>query len=203
MTSLADDLQTPKQNLDQFFQLASRVIAYLPNVVTAKEITGKYAIYSSTIAGSEKFVRPINQNLLVNNEIELAGFYKKLKKIFSDKRKDKHLNNSENADIIDKTLYTIQQMIGAGLDLLVEPNSARKHVGNRFEELIKCVFDEMGVANKHIVLKIPYETEEGTKMYKCENDLILSLYPEVKSTSKTLNEKEVVVSAKTTGNGGH
>jgi hypothetical protein len=81
---------------------------------------------------------------------------------------------------------------------LVNPNSARKHVGNRFEELIKVIFTEIGVTNKKIVLQIPYETDEGTKTYKCENDLIISPYKNVMSTSNSLDNKEVVVSVKTT-----
>jgi hypothetical protein len=100
--------------------------------------------------------------------------------------------------LIDQTLYTIQQSIGAGLDLLVNPNSARKHVGNRFEELIKCVFSEIGISNKKTVLQIPYETDEGQKVYKCENDLILSPFEQVKSTSTSLDKNEIVVSVKTT-----
>ncbi len=101
-------------------------------------------------------------------------------------------------NVIDKTIYTIQQSIGAGLDLLVNPNSARKHVGNRFEELIKVIFTEIGVANKMIVLQIPYKAGEGTKTYKCENDLIISPFESVKSSSNSLDENEVVVSVKTT-----
>lgn len=101
-------------------------------------------------------------------------------------------------NVIDKTIYTIQQSIGAGLDLLVNPNSARKHVGNRFEELIKVIFTEIGVANKKIVLQIPYKAGEGTKTYKCENDLIISPFESVKSSSNSLDENEVVVSVKTT-----
>lgn len=92
----------------------------------------------------------------------------------------------------------MQQSIGAGFDLLVNPNSARKHVGNRFEELIKCVFEEIGIANKRTILKIPYETENGQKDYRCENDLILSPFAKVKSTNKHLDANEVVVSVKTT-----
>lgn len=94
--------------------------------------------------------------------------------------------------------YIIQQSIGVGFDLLANPNSARKHVGNRFEELIKAFFTEMGIANKKTVLQIPYKTAEGIKNYKCENDLILSPYKVVKSTGKYLDENEIVVSAKTT-----
>lgn len=101
-------------------------------------------------------------------------------------------------DCIDRTVYTIQQSIGAGLDLLVAQNSARKHVGNRFEELIKAVFTEIGVVNKKLVLQIPYETDEGSKTYKCENDLILSPHEKVQSTANSLDEFEIVVSVKTT-----
>lgn len=78
------------------------------------------------------------------------------------------------------------------------PNSARKHVGNRFEELIKCVFTEIGIANKKTILQISYNTDEGEKTYKCENDLILSPFQKVKSTNKRLDKKEIVVSIKTT-----
>lgn len=99
---------------------------------------------------------------------------------------------------IDKTLYTIQQSIGAGLDLLLSSNSARKHAGNRFEELIRSVFTEIGITNRKTVLQIPYKTDEGEKVYKCENDLILSPYNKVRSSSKSLDEKEIVVSVKTT-----
>jgi hypothetical protein len=47
-------------------------------------------------------------------------------------------------------------------------------------------------------LQIPYKTDEGVKTYKCENDLILSPFEKVKSTSKHLDEHEIVVSVKTT-----
>ena len=104
--------------------------------------------------------------------------------------------SEEEKKLIDSVLYTIQQAIGAGLDLLVDPNSARKHVGNRFEELIKVVLSAVGIPNKRTILKIPYPTEEGEKFYICENDLILSAEPELLK-SRTIHEKEVVVSVKT------
>jgi len=48
------------------------------------------------------------------------------------------------------------------------------------------------------VLKIPYMTEEGEKTYNCENDMILSPFNKVRSSSKHLDYNEVVVSIKTT-----
>lgn len=194
---LDQDLQTQKQNLDQFGEIAIRVLNYLPNVVSKSEIKNDYTIYSSEIAGTIKFIRPINNKLFINQPEIFKERFENLKTILNKIRKDE-LILEEDKKCIDSTLYTIQQSIGAGFDLLVSENSARKHVGNRFEELIKSIFTELEVVNKKIVIQIPYETEEGSKIYKCENDLILSPHEKVLSTANSLDEREVVVSVKTT-----
>lgn len=148
--------------------------------------------------GAKKYLRPINRSRFIfdSNEFKLSLF--KLRNVLVNL----FLNNKEILDsdkeLIDNTLYTIQQSIGAGFDLLVNSNSARKHVGNRFEKLIRVVFTEIGIANKKSVLQIPYSTEEGEKIYKCENDLIISPYDKVRSTGLNIDEKEIVVSVKTT-----
>ncbi len=194
---LDQDLQTQKQNLDQFGEIAIRVLNYLPNVVSKSEIKNDYTIYSSEIAGTIKFIRPINNKLFINQPEIFKERFENLKTILNKIRKDE-LILEEDKKCIDSTLYTIQQSIGAGFDLLVSENSARKHVGNRFEELIKSIFTELEVVNKKIVIQIPYDTEEGSKIYKCENDLILSPHEKVLSTANSLDEREVVVSVKTT-----
>jgi len=197
MIPLDQDLQTQKQNIEQFSDITLRVLQYLPNVLSKAEIKNNYTIFSSEIAGNKKFIRPINNNLFIKNPEVFQDNFSKLKEIFQ-KIKNGDKVSDEEKDCIDGTLYTIQQSIGAGFDLLVNENSARKHVGNRFEELIKAVFTELEVVNKKIVLQIPYETDEGPKIYKCENDLILSPHHKVLSTVNSLDEKEVVVSVKTT-----
>jgi hypothetical protein len=197
MIPLDKDLQTAKYNLDEFGEIAKRVLQYLPNVLSGLEVKNDYKVYSSRIAGTTKYIRPINQTLFLENEDNFIKNFTELK-IILGKVKSKITLSENEKNIIDKTLYTIQQTIGAGLDLLVNPNSARKHVGNRFEELVKVIFTEIGVANKKTVLQIPYDTDQGTKIYKCENDLIISPFDEVKSSSTSLNEQEIVVSVKTT-----
>lgn len=197
MIPLDKDLQEVKGNITEFGEIAKRVLQYLPNVLSNAKEKNDYIIYSSEIAGTTKYIRPINQNLFLNDINDFDTNFKQLQEIFIKIKNGAEIVDVEK-DVIDKTIYTIQQSIGAGLDLLVNPNSARKHVGNRFEELIKVIFNEIGVANKKIVLQIPYETEEGTKTYKCENDLIISPFENVKSSSNSLDENEVVVSVKTT-----
>jgi hypothetical protein len=197
MLPLDKDLQTPKCNLEQFADIAIRVLKHLPNVISNSEQKGTYKISSSQIAGNLKYIRPINQNLFINDPENFSRRFNQLKIVLAKIKNNAEVSEGEKS-IIDNVIYTIQQSIGAGLDLLVNPNSARKHVGNRFEELIKVVFTEIGVSNKKIVLQIPYETEEGEKTYKCENDLVISPYNEVRSTSQFLDKNEVVVSVKTT-----
>lgn len=197
MIPLDKDLQNTKQNLTEFGEITTRVLQYLPNVLSSYKEKNNYLIYSSQIAGTTKYLRPINKDLFFNNIEDFNVNFNKLEVILGKLKSGFEIESSEK-EIIDNTIYTIQQSIGVGLDLLVNPNSARKHVGNRFEELIKVIFTEIGVSNKKLVLQIPYETEEGTKTYKCENDLILSPFVDVKSTSNSLDENEIVVSVKTT-----
>lgn len=198
MIPLDKDLQKKKNTLNEFVDITHRVLGHLQNVISGFEEKGSYIIYSSDIAGTKKYIRPINKMLFINNVDDFSKSFHELGFIF-DKIKKKESDFSSNEKlIIDKTIYTIQQTVGAGLDLLVNQNSARKHVGNRFEELIKVVFNAIGVSNKKLTLQIPYETEEITKIYKCENDLILSPYQKIRSTPTSLDEKEIVVSVKTT-----
>ena len=98
---------------------------------------------------------------------------------------------------LDKDLQKPKHTIDDFFNITIRLLSHFPNVLSRFEELIKVIFTEIGIANKKMVLQIPYETEEGTKIYKCENDLILSPYNEVKSSSSSLDLNEIVVSAKT------
>lgn len=198
MLPLPQDLQKQKISLIEFENLTVRVLDYLPNVLSGFKEKGEYAIHFSSVAGTTKYIRPLNKRLFIYTSVEFKSKMAEFRGLVN-KMKVKTNNWSDfERGLIDSVLYTIQQSIGAGFDLLSNPNSARKHVGNRFEELIKCVFTSMGIANKKIVLQIPYETDEGEKTYKCENDLILSPFKTVRSTNRSLDKNEIVVSAKTT-----
>lgn len=196
MKPLAEDLQTPKNNLDEFSHLAERVLKHTENVVTGQAKAKEYFIYSSTSAGITKYTRPINRKLFLFDSTEFRERFDCFIKILNEIKKRKRNFENESYFLIDSVTYTIQQSIGIGLDLLVNPNSARKHVGNRFEELIRLIVAELGIANKKIVLKIPY-SENKKDVYSCETDLIFSPYESVQSDSMHIDPNEVVVSLKT------
>jgi hypothetical protein len=56
----------------------------------------------------------------------------------------------------------------------------------------------MNISIKKVVLSIPYETDEGEKFYRCETDVIISPFENVKSNPKHIDPNEIVVSLKTT-----
>lgn len=196
MESLPEDLQTPKQNLDEFADVTKRVLDYLPNIVSERVETRDYTILSSVVAGTTKFARPVNNNLFINKIEEFKKSYKLFLDALKQIKNGKKIKR-EGYSTIDAVVYTIQQSIGVGMDFLCNPNSARKHVGNRFEELIRNVVSQAGITNDKVVFKIPYPSEEGEKSYSCETDIILSPHERVKSNIKTINEDEIVISLKT------
>lgn len=196
---LASDLKTPKKTIGEFYDTALRVLLYMPNVITDTNRKEEYLIHTSASAGNTKFLRPINSKLFLSDPEKFKKAYKGLQKSFSvikEKKDGEDLSEGELRNI-DSVLYTIQQSLGCGMDLLINSNSARKHIGNRLEELMRCIFTEIGITNKKVVLKIPYKQEGKTKTYKCENDLILSPHNEVRSSEKNIDKKEIVVSVKT------
>jgi len=196
MKPLIEELQTPKKTLNEFSDLTQRVLSHVENVITDHNNIKDFYIYSSSSAGTTKYTRPINRKLFRLNSLDFKEHFDIYMRILSDVRNGKR-DFDENAHFsIDSVTYTIQQSIGMGLDLLVNPNSARKHMGNRFEELIRLIVSELGIANKKIVLKIPY-SDDKKNTYSCETDLVFSPYKTVKSNSTHIDPTEVVVSLKT------
>jgi len=197
MIPLDQDLKVKKHNLLEFKNITLRVLQYLPAVISSHEEKNDYKLHFSYNTGLKKYLRPLNSNLFIYDAAEFNKCFDQILKFLqqSSPEKNKHF---ENKDQINKVFYTIQQSIGVGFDLLVDQNSARKHVGNRFEELIRAIFTEMKIANRSTVLKIPYSTDEGEKFYSCENDIIISPHSNVRSTNKHLDPSEIIVGVKTT-----
>ncbi len=197
MKPLSKDLQTPKKSLEEFSSVTKRVLGYLPDIVSERSEARDYIILSSVVAGTSKFARPINEKLFIFEGNVFDVEYKKFLLVVRKVRARTSVTSEEH-HIINSVVYTIQQAIGVGMDFLCNPNSSRKHVGNRFEELIRLVVTELGVQNDNVVFKIPYPSEQGEKLYSCETDIILSPHDSVRSETKFIDDKEIIVSLKTT-----
>lgn len=199
MPALSEELQSPKDTLQKFYDVTVKVLNYMPAVISQQTKFRGYNLCVSETAGTIKYVRPIRDELFIFNSSLFSEKFDLFLDILIQLKKGNRKNiEKEYYKIIDSVFYTIQQSIGVGLDLLCNPNSARKHVGNRFEELTRLIIYELGIAHKKIVFKIPYTTEGGEKLYSCETDLIISPFDAVKSDIQNIEPRETVLSVKTT-----
>lgn len=193
--ALLRDIQKNYQSLDDFAETTIRLLSYIPEVTTKSISIKEYKILESISGETKKISRPFNKNLLIAHPGEFEKRYKYFKEIVKECSRGKQDFQQNDFVTIDSVAYTIQQTFGIGFDILANPNSSRKHVGNRFEELVRLIVTEIGIANKKVVLKIPYEENN---VYSCETDLVFSPFENVRSNSSTIDTSEVIVSLKTT-----
>ncbi|OIP55817.1 MAG: hypothetical protein AUK34_12420 [Ignavibacteria bacterium CG2_30_36_16] len=198
MSSLSEDLQKTKSDIQQFRDITSRVLNYIPDVLDEETEFIGYQICSSNIAGTRKSIRPFRNDLFIRSVNIFNDRYGSFEEIINRLKNEEREFTQDEYHLVDSVVYTIQQAMGIGLDLMVQSNSARKHVGNRFEELIRTLLSNLEISIKKVVLSIPYETDEGNKYYRCETDVIISPFESVKSDATSINQNEIVVSLKTT-----
>ncbi len=192
--ALLEDLQHTIKSLSEFKEITKRVLNYIPEVTSLVKEDKGYVIIHSIQASSKKYARPYRKDLFISSSDDFALMYLDLLEILQKSKEDYNTFSSGDFDIVDKVTYTIQQSFGIALDLLGNQNANRKHVGNRFEDLISLLVSQIGVNNEKIVLKIPYE-DNG--IYSCETDFVFTPHEKVRSNSSTIDENEVVVSLKT------
>lgn len=194
MAALIENLQSKMNSLDSFADLTARVLEYLPNVTTRSFEKNGYTISVSESAGATKYSRPVRQSLFIRNRREFEESFQALKELMDLSTAGTRSFNREDHLVVDSCIYTMQQSVGVGLDFLSNPNGARKHTGNRFEELTRLLVTAAGVKNKRVVLKIPYAKDA---LYSAETDLVFSPFDSVRSHSTHIEDREVVVSLKT------
>ena len=150
-----DDLQKKIESLDDFKAITSRILVYIPEVISSIKKDRGYVIIESTSGGTQKFTRPYNSELFIKDPIQFGTDYDEFERILNSVSAGMCDFLENDHKIINKVTYTMQQSIGIALDLLGNQNANRKHVGNRFEELIGLIIDSVGIKNKKVILKIP------------------------------------------------
>jgi hypothetical protein len=116
--------------------------------------------------------RPLNSNLLYTRRAAKATFAKFLQVLNSVKKMD----TPANREIVNRSIYTMQQSIGATLDALPagQSNTARKINGDLFERFIRLLLVRVGVECTSGVVKVPISVdgvEEFSMSY--QHDLII------------------------------
>jgi hypothetical protein len=146
--------------------------------------------------GGYNVTRPINSRLMfapAECDQALANFVALLASL-----RDKNADTPTNRVLLNRSIYTLQQCIGAALDALSagKSNTARKINGDLFERLIRLVLVRIGVDCTSGVVSIPVEVD-GQVAFEMsyQHDLIIKrgeavkIFGSVKTSSKDRLDK--------------
>ena len=147
-----------------------------------------YRFFQYKEDGHFNITRPINSNLIYSFE-EFKEVENSFLKILQNVR-DLSANDYKNREILTRSIYTIQQSIGAALDALPagRSNQARKINGDLFERLIQHLLKSIGVSCSTGTVQVPIYLD-GEVQFKMNYQHDLLLYNE--------NELKVIGSVKT------
>lgn len=124
--------------------------------------------------------RPINSRLMYN----FADFEKyggEFLRILTDVEAN---DSAENREIINRTIYTAQQCIGATLDALPanKSNTARKINGDLFERFIRLIIATVGVSVSSGTVAVPVKVDDETAFFmNYQHDLIIKVDEDLKA----------------------
>jgi hypothetical protein len=183
-------------NLTDYFSFATYFLDYVENhkqatIVSQNENVYNFFQYDQT--ADFQITRPFNSRILYSSE-ELQENSPIFLQALNDLRKYREGADIQNREVINRTVYTLQQAIGFALDALPagKSNNARKLNGDYFESLILLLLQSLELNVDHGTLKVPvtFDGEELFKM-KYQQDLIvrdsegeINLIGSVKTTSK-------------------
>ena len=139
-----------------------------------------YQFFQYKEDGTFNVTRPINSNLMYDLErFEQAS--DEFLKIITD---IKNGDSQENREIVNRTIYTAQQCIGAALDALPakKSNTARKINGDLFERFIRLIISEIGVEVTEGTISVPVKLNgEVAFNMNYQHDLIVQVGSETKA----------------------
>lgn len=127
--------------------------------------------------------RPFNSKILLSFN-ELNNIYKEFISIIKKVDELKETSDIKNRELINKTIYTLQQCIGFALDassINGETNTARKINGDLFERLILIFLQDIGINCRSGSVKVPININEKEKFeISYQQDLVIEKNDEIK-----------------------
>jgi hypothetical protein len=153
-----------------------------------------YRFYQFKEDGDFNVSRPINSNILYTPSEATTTLSKFIRVVKSVKK----LDTPENRELVNRSIYTIQQCIGAALDALPagKSNIARKLNGDLFERLIRLILVKTGIDCTSGTVRIPIEVDGKTEFHiNYQHDLIIKsgelvkIIGSVKTSSKDRLDK--------------
>ena len=168
-----------------YIDFCSRYLEYVETGLQARIVSQNescYQFFQYKKEGGFNITRPLNSLLMYD-----AGSFSKAAKQFSltlEELRDGQRPSEGLRENLIRTIYTLQQSIGAALDGLPagKSNQARKVNGDLFERLIRLLIVSLGVECVSGTMQVPAKDSNGTELFKSsyQHDLLLSKDNELK-----------------------
>ena len=171
-------------NLEDFFNFSGEYLKFIETGLQAKIISqneSNYTFFQYKEDGHFNISRPVNSLLLLTAE-EYAKAIPKIKIILKN-HNDLQEAGTAGKEALRKTIYTVQQTIGACLDALPagKSNQARKLSGDYFELFIRLIINYMGFECSSEWTEIPVmENQNILFKMKYQHDLLIRKNKEIK-----------------------
>jgi len=172
-------------SLDDYIDFCARFLEYIDKNLQARIVSqneSHYEFLQYRQEGSYNITRPLNSLLMWN----IATFIPAAQQFKSTLQQLRDAEKPSEAlrEYLIRTIYTIQQSIGAALDGLPVgmSNQARKVNGDLFERFIRLLIISLNVSCVSGTMQVPVTDVDGSELFKAsyQHDLLISNIDELK-----------------------
>ena len=197
------------QSLGDFLELGRDCLSPILEITEPIPVrSSKYQHYVIRVAISAsqeepRYLRPINGSLFVE-DITKFDLYKNRFQDLIKRLRDSNGNLDSlpqksrqfaDGDLIVKLLYTAVQAIGGILDLSNDSQAARKNFGQRFEDFVKALLSDLGIANDAFTFSV--KNPSINARYNVPIDIIINTHGSLHSSRSQIDPKDTLLSIKT------
>lgn len=171
--------------VEQYIEFCTRYLEYIDTGLQARIVSqneSHYQFFQYREEGNFNITRPLNSRLMY--DAEEFGQATQQFSMTLEKLRDGQRPSDDLRENLIRTIYTLQQSIGAALDGLPagKSNQARKVNGDLFERLIRLLIVSLNVDCVSGTMQVPVKDVDGTELFKSsyQHDLLLSKDSELK-----------------------
>lgn len=172
-------------SIKHYIDFCARYLEYVDTGLQARIVSqneSHYQFFQYRKEGSFNITRPLNSLLMYDAE-NFSHAAKQFNTTLQQLRDGQRPSGDLRGNLI-RTIYTLQQSIGAALDGLPagKSNQARKVNGDLFERLIRLLIVSLNVDCVSGTIQVPVKDADGIKLFKAsyQHDLLLSKNDELK-----------------------
>ena len=172
-------------SISDYITFCSRYLEFAGTGLQARIVSqneSHYQFFQYRQDGGYNITRPLNTLLMYDAKTftDAAGQFS----LLLEQLKDGEQPSDELRQNVIRSIYTIQQSIGAALDALPAgmSNQARKVNGDLFERFIRLLIASLNVDCVSGTMQVPVKDSNGTELFKSsyQHDLLISKDTELK-----------------------